>query len=190
MPQINAGDFRKGVKVIIENSPYEMTDCHFVKPGKGQALYKTKLRNLLTGNLLEITYRSGDSLDAADIHNADGMYSYFDGTSYIFMDNESFEQVSIDAEIVKDQMRFIKEGEPIGLLYWNDQLISISPPKHVVLEVTYTVPAAKGNTATNVTKPATVETGAEVGVPAFITEGERIRINAETGEYLGRETGD
>lgn len=190
MPQINAGDFRKGVKVIIDGSPYEMIDCKFVKPGKGQALYKTKLRNLLTASLLDITYRSGDSLEAADIRNADGMYSYYDGSAYIFMDNESFEQVSLPEDVAKDQMKLIKEGEAIGLLYWNDQLISITPPKHVVLEVTYTVPAAKGNTATNVTKPATVETGAEVGVPAFITEGDRIRLNAETGEYLGRETGD
>ncbi|WP_417847973.1 elongation factor P [Thalassoglobus sp.] len=190
MPQINAGDFRKGIKVIIEGSPYEMIDYKFVKPGKGQALYKTKLRNLLTASLLDITYRSGDSLEAADIRNADGMYSYFDGSAYVFMDNESFEQVTLAADVCKDQMQYIKEGEPIGLLYWNDQLISITPPKHVVLEVTYTVPAAKGNTATNVTKPATVETGAEVGVPAFITEGDRIRINAETGEYLGRETGE
>lgn len=190
MPQINAGDFRKGVKVVIEGSPYEMIDCKFVKPGKGQALYKTKLRNLLTGSLLDITYRSGDSLEAADIKNADGMYSYFDGSAFIFMDNESFEQVSIPEPVGKEQMRFIKEGEPIGLLYWDDKLISISPPKHVVLEVTFTVPSVKGNTATNVSKPATVETGAEVGVPAFISVGERIRINAETGEYLGRETAE
>lgn len=187
MPQINAGDFRKGVKVIIEGSPYEMIDCQFVKPGKGQALYKTKLRNLLTGSLLDITYRSGDSLEAADIRNVDGMYSYYDGSGYVFMDNESFEQVTIPEENCAEQMRFIKEGEPCGLLYWNDQLISVSPPKHVILEVTYTEPAAKGNTATNVTKPATVETGAEIQVPAFISEGERVRINAETGEYLGRE---
>lgn len=190
MPQINAGDFRKGVKVIIEGSPYEMLDCKFVKPGKGQALYKTKLRHLLTGSLLDITYRSGDSLEAADIRNADGMYSYYDGSGFIFMDNESFEQVSLPEDVCKEQMRFIKEGEPCGLLYWNDQLISVSPPKHVVLTITYTEPAAKGNTATNVTKPATVETGAEVQVPSFISEGERIRINAETGEYLGRENSE
>lgn len=186
MPQINAGDFRKGVKVINEGQPFEMIECNFVKPGKGQALYKTRLRNLLTGTILDITFRSGDSLEAADMRNADGMYSYFDGTNYVFMDNDSFEQVSLSAEICADRMKYIKEGEPCGLLYWNDQLIDISPPKHVELEITYTEPAAKGNTATNVTKPATVETGAEVQVPAFITTGERIRIAAETGEYLGR----
>lgn len=186
MPQVNAGDFRKGLKVVHEGSPFEMIECNFVKPGKGQALYKTRLRNMLTGVSLDITFRSGDSLEAADIRNADGMYSYFDGSNYIFMDNDSFEQVSLAADVCGDQMQFVKEGEPCGLLYWNDQLIGVSPPKHVVLEVTYTEPAAKGNTATNITKPATVETGAEVQVPPFITTGEKIRIAAETGEYLGR----
>jgi elongation factor P len=186
MPQINAGDFRKGLKVINEGQPFEMIECNFVKPGKGQALYKTRMRNLLTGTILDVTYRSGDSLESADIRNTDGMYSYFDGSNYVFMDNDSFEQVSLPGEVCGEQMRFIKEGEPCGLLYWDDQLIGVSPPKHVELEVTYTEPAAKGNTATNVTKPATVETGAEVQVPAFITTGEKIRIAAETGEYLGR----
>ena len=190
MPQINAGDFRKGLKVLVEGSPYEMVDCKFVKPGKGQALYKTKLRQLLTGSLLDITYRSGDSLEQADVRNADGMYSYYDGSGYVFMDNESFEQVTLAEDIGKELMRFIKEGEPCGLLYWNDQLIGVSPPKQVTLAITYTEPAAKGNTATNVSKPATVETGAEVFVPAFISEGELVRIDAESGKYLGRESGE
>ncbi|MCA9081054.1 MAG: elongation factor P, partial [Planctomycetaceae bacterium] len=110
----------------------------------------------------------------------------FDGTNYIFMDNESFEQVELSADVCGEQMAFVKEGAPCGLLYWNDQLISISPPKHVELEVTYTEPGARGNTATNVTKPATVETGGVVQVPSFIEIGEVIRIAAETGEYLGR----
>ena len=190
MPQVNAGDFRKGVKVLVEGSPYEMTDCKFVKPGKGQALYKTKLRNLLTGSLLDITYRSGDSLEAADIRNADGLYSYFDGTNYVFMDNDSYEQVELAQDIGEELMRFVKENEPCGLLYWNDKLIGVTPPKHVILEITYTEPAAKGNTATNVSKPAKVETGAEIFVPAFIETGERVRIDAETGKYLGREASE
>jgi elongation factor P len=186
MPNVNAGEFRKGLKIIHEGQPYEMLECNFVKPGKGQALYKTRLRNILTGTNLDITYRSGDSAEAADVRNANGMYSYFDGTNYIFMDNDSFEQVSLSADICGDQMRYIKENTECGLMYWNDQLIGITPPKNVVLEITFTEPAARGNTATNVTKPATVETGAEVQVPAFITTGEKIKIAAETGEYLGR----
>ena len=186
MPTINTGDFRKGVKIIHESQPYEMLECQFVKPGKGQALYKTRLRNLLTGKNLDITYRSGDGAEEADIHNADGMYSYFDGSDYIFMDNQSMEQVGLSQDVCGDQMKFIKEGVEVGLMYWNNQLIGITPPKNVELEITFTEPAAKGNTATNVTKPATVETGAEVQVPAFIATGEKIKIAAETGEYLGR----
>ncbi len=188
MPQINAGHFRKGIKVVIESQPYEMINCDFVKPGKGQALYKTKLRNLLTGTLLDITYRSGDSLEQADMRTTDGMYSYFDGSNYVFMDNDSFEQVSLAGDVCGDQMKFIKDGTPVGLMFWNDKLIAIKPPQHVVLEITFTEPAARGNTATNVTKPATVETGGEVRVPSFISTGEKIKIDAETGEYLGRAT--
>lgn len=186
MPTINAGDFRKGIKIIHENAPFEMLECQFVKPGKGQALYKTRIRNLLTGKNLDITYRSGDGAEAADVRNATGMYSYFDGTNYIFMDNQSMEQVGLSNEVCGDMMRFIKEGTEIGLMYWNDQLIGITPPKNVILEVTFTEPAARGNTATNVTKGATVETGAEVQVPSFVNVGDRIKLSAETGEYLGR----
>lgn len=186
MPFINAGEFRKGLKIIHENAPWEMLECQFVKPGKGQALYKTRLRNLLTGKNLDITYRSGDGAEEADIHNAQGMYSYFDGTDYIFMDNQSMEQVGLAKDVCEDTMRYIKEGTDIGLMYWNNQLIGLTPPKNVVLEITFTEPAARGNTATNVTKPATVETGAEIQVPSFITTGEKVKISAETGEYLGR----
>ncbi|MEZ6068314.1 MAG: elongation factor P [Planctomycetaceae bacterium] len=186
MANINAGEFRKGLKILHEGQPFEMIECNFVKPGKGQALYKTRLRNLLTGTNLDITFRSGDGAEAADVRNANGMYSYFDGSASIFMDNDSFEQVSIAADVCGDQMRFIKEGTECGLMYWNDTVIGITPPKNVILEITQTDPAAKGNTATNVTKPATVETGAEIQVPAFITAGEKVKIQVETGEYLGR----
>jgi elongation factor P len=186
MPTINAGDFKKGIKVIVEGQPYEMIECEFKKPGKGQALYRTKVRNLLNGKILDITYRSGDSLEAADVHTSDGMYSYFDGTNYIFMDNDSFEQVSLSAEVCGDQMPFIKENTECQMLYWNNQLIGVSPPRHLVLEVTYTEPAAKGDTATNVTKAATVETGAEVQVPAFINTGDRIKIDTQEGTYIER----
>lgn len=186
MAVYNAGEFRKGLKVIVENDPFEMMICDFVKPGKGQALYRTKLRNLLTGTILDRTYRSGDSLEGADIRNSDGMYSYFDGSNYVFMDNDSFEQVSLPGSAVAERMRFIKDGSPCQLLYWNDKLIDVTPPKHIVLEVTFTEPAARGNTATNVSKAATVETGGEVKVPSFINAGEKIKIDTESGEYLGR----
>ncbi|MFO1001076.1 MAG: elongation factor P [Planctomycetaceae bacterium] len=186
MGTINAGEFKKGIKVIIDGEPYEMLESFFVKPGKGQALYRTKLRNLLKGTQYEKTYRSGDSLEAADVHRNDGVYSYRDGDSYVFMDNSTFEQHSLPAEVVKDDMRWLMEGATVGLLYWNGQLISMSPPQQVILKVTYTEPAVRGNTATNVTKPATVETGAEIQVPAFIKEGDNVKIDTESGQYMER----
>ena len=184
--QINTGDFRKGIKVLVEGDPYEMFECNFVKPGKGQALYKTKLRNLLKGTILDRTYKSGDGLEAADIRNASGQYLYRDSGGYVFMDNETFEQNTLSAEVCGDDIKFLLEGANCELLYWNDQLISMTPPSHVVLKITHAEPAAKGNTATNVTKPATVETGAIVHVPAFVKEGEKIKVDARTGDYIER----
>ncbi len=184
--QINAGDFRKGLKVLVDNEPYDMLECNFVKPGKGQALYKTKLRNLLKGTILDRTYKSGESLESADVHRSEGVYLYREANGYVFMDNDTYEQFSLSEDICGDQMKFLQENAPVGLLFWNGQLIAMSPPQHVVLEITYTEPAAKGNTATNVTKPATVETGAEVQVPAFISQGEKVKVDVETGKYIER----
>ena len=186
MPQINTGDFRKGIKVILDNEPYEMLECNFVKPGKGQALYKTRLKNLLKGTMLDRTYKSGDSLEEADVHKSDAQYLYHDANGYVFMDSDTFEQYTVSDETAAEDARFLMEGMTCSLLYWNGQPIGMTPPAIVVLEVTYTEPAAKGNTATNVTKPATVETGAEVQVPAFINQGEKIKIDARTGDYLER----
>jgi elongation factor P len=186
MPQINAGDFRKGVKIVLDGEPYEMLECNFVKPGKGQALYKTRLRNLLKGTLLDRTYKSGESLEAADVHRNEGQYLYRDANGYVFMDKDTYEQYTLPTDSVAEKIRFLKEGDTVSLLYWNGQVIEMTPPSHVVLEVTYTEPAARGNTATNVTKAATVETGAEVQVPAFIEPGNRIKIDAETGSYIER----
>lgn len=186
MPQINTGDFRKGIKVIVDGDPYEMLECNFVKPGKGQALYKTRLRNLLKGTILDRTYKSGDSLEGADVRKNDAQYLYRDANGYIFMDQDSFEQYTLPEENVAEKVQFLKEGDICGLMYWNDVPIDMTPPQHVILEVTYTEPAARGNTATNVSKPATVETGAEVQVPAFIDTGEKIKIDASTGTYIER----
>jgi elongation factor P len=186
MPTINVGDFRKGMKVLLDGQPCEMLSVEFKKPGKGQAVYTTRIRNLLNGKIYDIKYRSGDSLESADVHNSDGIYSYYDGTDHIFMDNESFEQVGLSAEVCGDQMRFIPENTECGLLYWNNQLIGVTPPRHIVLEVTYTEPAAKGDTATNVTKAATVSTGGQVQVPAFIIQGNKVKIDTETGTYIER----
>jgi elongation factor P len=186
MPQINTGDFKKGIKVIVDGDPYEMLECNFVKPGKGQALYKTRLRNLLKGTILDRTYKSGDGLEAADVRKGDGQFLYRAGTEYVFMDNETFEQYTLDESVCGDAAKFLLEGATCNLLFWNDQVIEMTPPSHVVLEVTYTEPGAKGNTATNVTKPATVETGATVNVPAFVSTGEKIKVDTRTGDYIER----
>lgn len=186
MPQINAGDFRKGIKITLDDEPYEMLECNFVKPGKGQALYKTRLRNLLKGTMLDRTYKSGDSLESADVRKGDGQYLYRDANGYVFMDSETYEQYPLGAEVCGDSIKFLLEGTTCQLLFWNNQLIGMTPPQHVVLEVIEADPAAKGNTATNVTKPVKVETGATVHVPAFVKQGEKIKVDASAGTYIER----
>lgn len=186
MPQIGTSDFKKGIKVVIDGEPWEMLSVDFVKPGKGQALYKTRLRNLIKGTQVDRTYKSGDGLEGADIRRSDGTYQYRDPSGFWFMDNETFEQHSISAEAVGKAADFLLDGAVCDLLYWNDQLIEMTPPAHVVVEVTYTEPAARGNTAGNITKPATVSTGATVQVPAFVEAGEKIKVDARTGEYIER----
>ncbi|NQV27064.1 MAG: elongation factor P [Rhodopirellula sp.] len=183
---INASDFKKGLKVIVEGEPYDMLECHFVKPGKGQALYKLRLRNLLKGTIISPTLRSGDSLEAADVRKSNGQYLYRDADGFIFMEDATFDQHTISAEKMGDAANFLLDGAKCELLFYNDQLIGVDPPAHVIVEVTYTEPAARGNTTANVTKAATVETGAEVQVPAFIEQGEKIRVDARTGAYVER----
>lgn len=186
MPQINTGDFRKGIKVIVEGEPYDMMECNFVKPGKGQALYKCRIRNLLKGTILDRTYKSGDSLEAADVRKGDAQFLYRDANGYVFMDQESFEQYTMTAEAVGDDSRFLQDGMICNLLYWNDQVIGMTPPPQVILRITYTEPAVKGNTSSNITKAATVETGATINVPAFIDMNELVKIDTATGNYLER----
>lgn len=186
MSIVTTSDFRKGVKVQIDGKPYLMEECDFVKPGKGQAIYKTRLRNLLDDTLIDRTFRSGDSLEGADVREGKGSFLYKDKENYVFMDANSYEQHPLTARQVGDQGRFLTDGAECGLLYWNDVLIGATLPKHAVLKVTYTEQAARGNTATNVTKPATLETGATVSVPPFINTGDKIRVDTRTGEYLER----
>ncbi|MDG2360406.1 MAG: elongation factor P [Planctomycetaceae bacterium] len=183
---INSSDFKKGLKVLVDGEPYDIIECHFVKPGKGQALYKLKLRNLLKGTIIAPTYRSGDSLEAADVRKSNGQYLYRDGEGFVFMEDESFEQYTITTEKMGDAANFLLDGAKCELLFYNEQLIGVDPPAHVVVEVTYTEPAARGNTTANVTKAATVETGVEVQVPAFIDQGEKIKVDARTGDYIER----
>ncbi|NOZ21742.1 MAG: elongation factor P [Planctomycetes bacterium] len=189
MSTISTSDFRKGVKIEIDGKPYLMEACEFTKPGKGQAVYKTKLRNLLDNTLIERTYRSGDTVEAADVHVGKGSFLYKDKNNFIFMDSQNYEQYAMAAEQVGQGGEFLLEGTECELLYWNNNLIGVTAPSHMVLEVTYTEQAARGNTATNVTKPATLETGGAVNVPAFINTGDKIKVDTRTGEYIERVRG-
>ena len=184
MPAYNTSEFKKGLKVQIDGDPYILIECNFVKPGKGQALYKCKLRNLLRGTVLDRTYKSGDSLDAADISSIDAQFLYKQNDLFVFMDNATYEQYELSAEQVDDAWRWLKEGTVCSMLLYNGNPISMEPPNQMVLKVEYAEPSVRGNTATNLTKPVKLETGAEVMVPAFIEQGETIKVYTRTGDYL------
>ena len=153
MATYNTSEFRKGLKVQIDGDPYLMIECNFVKPGKGQALYKCKLRNLIRDTVLDRTYKSGDSLEAADIEEIEAQFLYRQGDQFVFMDNETYEQYELTADQVDDAWKYLKEGMVCSMMLFNNSPISMTPPNHVVLKVEYCEPGAKGNTATNVTKP-------------------------------------
>jgi elongation factor P len=186
VPSYNTSDFRKGLKVQLDGDPYLMIECNFVKPGKGQALYKCKLRHLIRNTVIDRTYKSGDSIEAADVEEIEAQYLYRQGDTFVFMDTTSFEQYELSMDQVDDAWRYLKEGMNCSMLLFNNGPIGLTPPNHVVLEVTFCEPGAKGNTATNVSKPAKVETDAEFDVPAFVEIGDKIRIDTRTGEYVER----
>jgi len=182
----NTSDFRKGLKVQLDGDPYLMIECNFVKPGKGQALYKCKLRNLIRNTVLDRTYKSGDSLEAADIEEISAQYLYRQTDTFVFMNNETYEQYELSSEQVDDAGKYLKEGMVCTMLLFNNNPIALTPPNHVVLKVEFCEPGAKGNTATNVSKPCKVETGAEFDCPAFVEMGDLIKIDTRSGEYIER----
>jgi elongation factor P len=170
----------------LDGDPYLMVECNFVKPGKGQALYKCKLRNLLRDTILDRTYKSGDSLEAADIVEIQAQFLYRQGDQFFFMESETFEQYELRKDQVDEAWKYLKDATVCSMVLFNDNPIAVTPPNHVVLRVEYTEPAVRGNTATNVTKLAKVETGAEMTVPNFVETGELIKIDTRTGEYIER----
>ena len=186
MAGYNTSDFRKGLKVEIDGEPYSMIECNFVKPGKGNALYKCKLRNLIKNTILERTYRGGDSLDAADVNEIDAQFLYRQADTFVFMDNETYDQYELPLEKMDDTWKFLKEGMNCSMLLYNESPIGMTPPNHVVLRVEFCEPAARGNTATNVSKPTKLETGAEIPCPAFVEIGDLVRIDTRTGQYVER----
>jgi elongation factor P len=182
----NTSQFRKGLKIQLDGDPYLMIECQFVKPGKGQALYKCKLRNLLRGTVIDRTYKSGDTLEGADIVEIEAQYLYRQGEKFVFMDTASYEQYELTPEQVDDAWKYLKEAMNCQMLLYNNNPIGLTPPNHVVLKIEYCEPAVRGNTATGVSKPVKVETGAEIMCPAFVEIGDLIRIDTRTGEYIER----
>ena len=183
---ISAGDFRNGVTFEMDGQVVSIIEFQHVKPGKGAAFVRTKIRNVITGSVVEKTFNPNDKYPTAFIERRDMEYLYNDGELYYFMDNETYEQIPINASILGDNFKFVKENEICKVLSYKGNVFGVEPPNFVVLTVTETEPGFKGDTATNVQKPAKLETGAEIKVPLFIDEGEKIQIDTRTGEYLGR----
>ncbi len=189
MGSYNTSDFKKGLKVQIDGDPYMMVECNFVKPGKGNALYKCKLRNLVRNTMLERTLKGGDSLEAADVTEIAAQFLYRQQDMFVFMDNVSYEQYELTKDQVDEAWKYLKEGMVCSMVLFNNKPISVSPPNHVILKIDYCEPSIKGNTATNLTKPVKLETGAEVICPAFVGIGDMIKVDTRNGEYLERAKG-
>ncbi len=183
---IVAGDFRNGITFEMDGNVVSIVEFQHVKPGKGAAFVRTKIRNVITGAVTERTFNPTEKFPTAFIERKDMEYSYNDGDLYYFMDQETFDMVPINADVLGDNFKFVKENMVCKILSYKGNVFGVEPPTFVELEIAATEPGVKGDTATNATKPATLETGAEVKVPLFINEGELIKIDTRTGEYLGR----
>ncbi|MGV3523803.1 MAG: elongation factor P [Candidatus Sericytochromatia bacterium] len=184
---ISSNDLRPGVAIVYDNDPWQVVDFQHVKPGKGAAFVRTKLKNMRTGNVRENTFRAGEKLERAQVERKVMQYLYLDGDQFVFMDNENFEQLSLHQDTLSDRVRkYMKESLEFDVLFWNGAVIGIDPPNFVELEVTETDPGFKGDTATGGTKPATVETGAVVHVPLFVNIGDKLRIDTRSDSYLER----
>lgn len=183
---VTAGDFRNGVTFEMDGNVYSIIEFQHVKPGKGAAFVRTKIRNVISGAVTEKTFNPNDKYPTAFIERKDMEYLYNDGDLYYFMDSETYEQLPISPNVLGNNFRFVKENMVCKVLSYKGNVFGIEPPNFVELQVTETEPGVKGDTATNVTKPATLETGAEIKVPIFINEGEMIRVDTRTGEYMER----
>ena len=186
MVMYNSSDLKSGLKVLVDGEPYNIVGSDFHKPGKGQAFNKVKLKNLKNGKVLEKTVKIGVSLEAADVMISEMQYLYNDGDQWHFMDIDSYEQIGISKSVVDDVLIWLKEESICGVTIWNNQAIAVEPPNNIDVMVTETDPGLKGDTAQGGVKPAVVETGATVRVPLFVEEGERIKVDTRTGEYLSR----
>ena len=183
---VSAGDFKNGLTIEYENSVYQIIDFQHVKPGKGAAFVRTKLKDVISGGVIETSFRPTERFENAIIDRKAMQYLYADGDMYYFMDTETYEQIALSSEQIGDALRFVKENEECRICSYKGSVFSVEPPLFVELEVTDTEPGFKGNTATGASKPAIVETGAQVAVPLFVNQGDRIKIDTRTGEYLSR----
>ena len=183
---VSASEFRNGLTIEFEGDVYTVVEFQHVKPGKGAAFVRTTLKSVTGGGVIERTFRPTEKVDRAIIERKDMEYLYNDGVLYYFMDPDTYEQIGLNEEQLGDALKFVKENEKVKIMSHNGNIFGIEPPQFVELEVTHTEPGAKGNTATNVLKPAEVETGATVQVPLFINIGDKIKIDTRSGEYLSR----
>ena len=181
----SASDLRKGLKIEIDGQPYVITDFTFTKPGKGQAIYTCKLKNMIQGNTMTRQYRSNDKVDKPQLEQIKLQYSYQDGDSYVFM-NDNYEQVALGDDILDTAKNFLVEDMTVEVLYHNGSPIAVELPVFIEKEIVYTEPGARGNTATNVLKPAKIDTGYEIQVPIFMNQGDIVKIDTRTGEYVER----
>ena len=183
---VSAGDFKNGLTVEIDGNIYQIMEFQHVKPGKGAAFVRTKLKNIISGGVVEKTFRPTEKFPQARIDRVDMQYLYSDGDLYYFMNTETYDQIALNDETIGDALKFVKENEMVKVCSHNGNVFAVEPPLFVELEVTDTEPGFKGDTATGATKPATVETGATVQVPLFVETGDKLKIDTRTGEYLSR----
>ncbi len=183
---ISAGDFRNGITLEIEGNVVQILEFQHVKPGKGAAFVRTKLKNIINGGVIEKTFRPTEKFPAARIDREEMQYLYSDGDLWHFMNTETYDQIALNSDDIGDSLKFVKENDMVKVCSYNGKVFAVEPPMFVELEITDTEPGFKGDTATGATKPATVETGAVVYVPLFIEQGEKIKIDTRTGEYLSR----
>ncbi len=183
---VSAGEFRNGVTIEYEGNVYQIIEFQHVKPGKGAAFVRTKLKNIKTGGVVEKTFRPTEKVENAHIERTDMQYLYSDGDLYHFMDVNTYDQIALNPDQIGDSLKFVKENEMVKMMAHNGEVFAVEPPTNVELEVTECEPGIKGDTATGATKPCTVETGANVLVPLFVNQGDKIKIDTRTGEYLSR----
>jgi elongation factor P len=186
MGVISTTQFKKGIYIIFQEEPHMIVDISFVSPGKGSAFYRTKLKNLYTGRVVEYTYKSGEKVDEVIVETHEAEYSYFDGSSYVFIEPRTFEQYMVPVEIIGDDKVYLKEGLLYRIKFYDEKPVGVGLPKTIAYTVTETENSVKGDTVTNATKQAILDTGMKVQVPLFIKVGEEILVNTETGSYLSR----